>query len=67
MKSKLFFTGFFFLFKDIDDKNIKSFDSLPQTAMQLVHMTLGEFKVKQDMHARIHTHGHAQTHTQTYT
>ncbi len=38
--------GFFFLFKDIDNPNIQSFETVPSTAMQLFQMTLGEFKVE---------------------
>ena len=36
--------GFYFLFKDIN-KNIKTFENIWDTVMQLFQMTLGEFRV----------------------
>ena len=37
-------SGFYFLFKDIN-KNIRTFENIWDTVMQLFQMTLGEFRV----------------------
>ena len=48
--SSLFFpSGFYFLFKDISDKNIMTFATPQGTIMTLFQMTLGEFKVWSDI------------------
>ncbi|XP_064606487.1 transient receptor potential cation channel subfamily V member 5-like isoform X2 [Liolophura sinensis] len=42
-----FTQGFYFLFRDIEDKSITSFDTLPTTVMTLIQMTLGEFRYQE--------------------
>ncbi len=51
------FTGFFYLFKDIADENITTFRTPEGTIMQLIQMTLGEFKVSFNHDNRLGRHG----------
>lgn len=45
MNDDFVFSGFYFLFKDIDHESIESFKTIMGTMMQVIHMTLGEFRV----------------------
>ena len=44
-----YISGFYYLFKDIEDENITTFKTIWGTIMQLVQMTFGEFKVSDDI------------------
>ncbi len=45
-------SAFYFLFKDIQDPNITTYETPESTIMMLVQMTLGEFKVRRSSEAR---------------